>query len=177
MDLTIRKEEVKDFDKIYALIEESFKTAEHSDGDEHNLVNRLRNSTSYIPELSLVVEIDNTIVGYIMFTKCFIKDNKTEHESLALAPLAISPKYQKLGIGKSLIKVGLEKAKALGFSSAIVLGHESYYPKFGFNEAKYYNIKAPFEVPSENFMVIELKKNSLKNISGTVIYAKEFFEI
>jgi predicted N-acetyltransferase YhbS len=62
----------------------------------------------------------------------------------------------------------------LGYQSVIVLGHEDYYPKFGFEPAEKWNIKAPFDVPSNVFMAIELVKGSLENISGTVIYPKEF---
>lgn len=54
------------------------------------------------------------------------------------------------------------------------LGHENYYPKFGFEPADKWNIKAPFDVPTNAFMEIELKQEGLKSISGTVIYPKEF---
>ena len=67
-----------------------------------------------------------------------------------------------------------EVAKELGFKSIIVLGHEHYYPKFGFEPAEKWNIKAPFEVPSNVFMAIELVPDGLKNITGIVNYAKEF---
>lgn len=86
------------------------------------------------------------------------------------------PQYQDIGIGSKLIIEGLNIAKNLGFKSAIVLRSEKYYPKFGFKDALDFGIKAPFEVPSENFIVIELEENSLNNVSGVVIYAKEFFE-
>ena len=65
-------------------------------------------------------------------------------------------------------------AKELGYNSIIVLGHDKYYPKFGFKKAGTWGIKAPFEVPEENFMAIELNEDSLKNVSGVVRYANEF---
>lgn len=175
MNINIRTESKYDKDLIYNIIEEAFRTAEHSDGDEQNLVNRLRESKSFIQSLSLVAEIDNNIVGHILFTKCYIVEGKERKESLALAPLSVLPKYQNVGVGTKLINEGIKMAKELGYSSIIVLGSEKYYPKFGFCEAKEFNIKAPFDVPSENFMVIELRKGALSNISGTVEYAKEFF--
>ncbi|CEP80732.1 GNAT family acetyltransferase [[Clostridium] sordellii] len=51
MDIIIRKENIKDKNIIYSLIKEAFKNESHSDGDEPDLVNRLRNSKNYIPEL------------------------------------------------------------------------------------------------------------------------------
>lgn len=168
MNIIIRKENIKDKNIIYSLIKEAFKNETHSDGDEPDLVNRLRNSKNYIPELSLVAIVDESIIGYIMFTKILIENEDKKFESLALAPLAVLPDCQNKGIGSKLISKGLEIAKNLGYKSVIVLGSETYYPKFG--------IKAPFEVPSPNFMAIELEESALKDVFGTVVYAKEFFE-
>lgn len=176
MDINIREENSKDNSYVYNLIKKAFEGAEHSDGDEHNLVNRLRSSDNYIKELSLVAVVNEVIVGHIMFTKLFIINDNEKYESLALAPLSVLPDYQNKGIGKALINEGLKKAKALGYKSVIVLGSEKYYPRFGFKEALNFGIEAPFEVPSENFMAIELTKNSLKDVNGKVVYAKEFFE-
>ena len=67
-------------------------------------------------------------------------------------------------------------AKEMNCKSVVVLGHAAYYPKFGYIQAHLFGIKLPFEVPNENALVIELVKNSLKNINGVVAYAKEFSE-
>ncbi|MNY35374.1 Acetyltransferase (GNAT) family protein [compost metagenome] len=140
------------------------------------MVDALRNNpTVFVPELSIVATEKNNIVGHILFTKINIKGDKgLINESLGLAPMAVIPEFQKNGIGGQLIRKGLEVAKDLGFKSVIVLGHEHYYPKFGFEPADIWKIKAPFEVPSNVFMAIELVNDGLKNISGTVVYPKEF---
>lgn len=169
--LIIRPEKKDDFDKIFELNQIVF-----AQKNEAKLVGALRkNLNVFIPKLSLVAVYENQIVGHILFTKISIKD-ETENlnESLALAPMAVKTEFQKTGIGGQLIRRGFEVAKELGFKSVIVLGHEYYYPKFGFRPAEIWKIKAPFDVPSNVFMAIELEVDALKNISGTVIYPKEF---
>ena len=165
----IRQENKNDYEEIYNVVKTAFETAEHSDGNEQDLVVALRNSDSFIPELSLVAIKDNKIVGHILFTKIKIGNN----EELALAPLAVLPKYQKQGIGSKLIQQGHKIAKKLGYHYSIVLGSETYYPKFGYVPAIQYEIKAPFEVSNENFMAIKLNDTDIE-IKGTVRYAKEF---
>ena len=165
----IRQENKNDYEEIYNVVKTAFETAEHSDGKEQDLVVALRNSDSFIPELSLVAIKDNKIVGHILFTKIKIGNN----EELALAPLAVLPKYQKQGIGSKLIQQGHKIAKKLGYHYSIVLGSETYYPKFGYVPAIQYEIKAPFEVSNENFMAIKLNDTDIE-IKGTVRYAKEF---
>ncbi len=140
------------------------------------MVDALRkNIDVFIPELSLVAIIDDQIVGHLLFSKIKIENNnKNEFDSLALAPMAVRPEFQKKGIGGQLIKQGLDIATKLNFKSVIVLGHEHYYPKFGFVATEKWNIKSPFEVPTNVFMGLELVEDGLKNVSGTVKYPKEF---
>lgn len=174
--IDIRVEQELDHKIVEDVIENAFLNAEFTDHKEHNLVNKLRKSSEFIPELSLVAETDNKIVAHILFTKINIESNEEYFESLALAPLSVLPDYQNKGIGRALINYGFEVAKNLGYESVVVLGHENYYPKFGFKKASEFNIKAPFEVPDEVFMALELKENGLKNVSGIVRYSNAFFE-
>ena len=171
MTIQIRPETQSDFNEVFELNHTAFEQ-----DSEAKLVDALRkNPNVFVPELSIVAIKNNKIVGHILFTKISINDeNGNSNESLALAPMAVKPELQKTGIGTKLIGSGIETAKKMGFKSVIVLGHEHYYPKFGFEPADKWNIKAPFDVPSTAFMAIELEKEGLKNSSGTVIYPKEF---
>lgn len=170
MELIIRQETKNDFAAVFQLIISAF-----SGENEAKLVEALRLSNTFIPELSLVAIIDHKIVGHILFTKIKIVDEKqNEVESLALAPLAVKPEFQKNGIGGKLIKAGLAKATSLNFKSVFVLGHKNYYPKFGFIPSTQWNIKSTFDVPIEAFMGIELINGGLERVTGTVKYPKEF---
>ena len=170
MDLKIRQENNDDIKEIYEI-----NTLAFGQENEAKLVDLLRDSDTFVPELSLVAIIDNKIVGHILFTKIKIADDKqNEFDSLALAPMAVKPDIQKNGIGGQLIRAGLDKARELNFKSVIVLGHEHYYPKFGFVPTNKWNIKSPFDVPTNVFMGLELMEGGLKNVSGTVKYPKEF---
>ena len=166
--MKIRQENTDDYKTVFVLNELAF-----DQKDESELIERIRKGNSFIPELSLVAEIDKEIVGYILFSKIKIK-NGINFESLALAPMAVLPKFQKKGIGGSLIIEGLKKAKELGYKSVIVLGHKEYYPKFGFKKASKWGIVCPFEVPDEYFMAIELTAETLSEKTGTVVYPQEF---
>ncbi len=169
MKLIIRQERESDYSEIYKININAF-----GQDNEANLVELLRDSEAFIPSLSLVATIDDHIVGHILFSKIKIVDKNIEHSSLSLAPMAVNPDYQKKGIGAQLIKMGLKIATELKYTSVIVLGHERYYSKFGFVPTRKWGITAPFDVPTEVYMGIELVKDSLKNVRGTVKYPKEF---
>ena len=167
--MIIRQEKIEDYDAVYHVIGDAFKAAEYSDGSEQNLVNELRKSKSFIPELSLVAVENKKVVGHILFTKAFINGV----EVMALAPLSVLPEYQNKGIGLSLIKQGHIIARKLGYEYSVVLGHSKYYPKAGYIPASQYGIKAPFEVEDENFMAVSLSGNSNK-LNGIIKYDKAF---
>ena len=169
MNMIIRRETPDDFEPIYAVIKAAFGSAEHADGNEQDLVNALRTGDAYLPELSLVAEIDGSIVGHIMFTKLRIGDSI----QLALAPLSVLPAYQRQGIGMALIQAGHREARKLGYEYSVVLGSEAYYPRFGYSPAREQGILPPFDVPDENFMACKLAEHA-HPVSGTVQYAKEF---
>lgn len=172
MELIIRKESEKDHQKVFSLLKAAF-----GKDNEAVLVEKLRKRNDFIPDLSLIAEMNEELVAYILFTKISIIREEQAYETLALAPVAVHPEYQKKGIGKKLITDALSRCRQLGFRSVIVLGHAEYYPAFGFKPACNWNISAPFEVPSEAFMALELSENELAGKSGRVEYPPEFSEV
>ena len=173
------KEEISEYRKVTEkVIKSAFVNMEFSDKREHELVSRIRKSEAFIPKLSLVAinEDNNEIVGHILLSKIKISNDNQLEESLALAPVSVLPEYQNKGVGRLLILDALKIAKDLGYNSVVVMGHPNYYPKFGFEKASSWGIKAPFEVPEEAFMALELQENALENVSGVVEYPSVFFE-
>ncbi|WP_317207777.1 MULTISPECIES: GNAT family N-acetyltransferase [unclassified Chryseobacterium] len=112
--ITIRQEEEKDHKEVFELTEGAFREMEHSDHQEQFLVEKLRKSDAFIPELSLVAEDENgSIAGHILFTKIKIVNDKESFESLALAPVSVKPEFQNQGIGGLPIREGHRIARAL----------------------------------------------------------------
>jgi predicted N-acetyltransferase YhbS len=169
--MKVKQEEPKDYFEVYKLLENAFKDEPFSDHKEAALVNRLRNSPSFIPALSLVAEIDNIIVGYILLTKIkIINKDANPVTSLALAPVAVLKSYQGNGIGSVLIKTAHNIARELKYNSIVLLGHNNYYSKFGYEKANKYGIRLPFDVPEENCMVMDFYFCPYFHLPSNIIY-------
>lgn len=164
----IRQATLQDLKEIMCTTELAFENEPTSDNQEHTLVEELMRSDSYIPELTLVATIDNKIVGHIMYSKIKIDG----YDGFAMAPLSVHPDYQKQGIGTALMHYTLSMIQLS--VPVVILGHPSYYTKFGFVKASTYNIKAPFEVPDDVFLVRASDEVKEKGIQGTVIYSEVF---
>ena len=84
------------------------------------------------------------------------------------------PEFQKQGIGGELLREAHKRASQLGYSSAVLLGHKDYYPRFGYKKASDFNIEFPFDVPEEYCMAIELFPGALDGVQGIVHYSDPF---
>lgn len=162
-------------DNIVAI--EQVITAAFGQEKEAKLVEAIRNSQNFIPELSIVATEESNLLGHILFSPIVIEAQGRTIPALALAPLAVIPSRQREGIGTQLVQVGLSKCRQLNHSLVIVLGHPSYYQRFGFQTASQFGIRAPFSVPDEAFMVLELKTGTLQGINGLVHYPAYFNEV
>ena len=167
--MTIRAESPADLNAIFEVNTRAFGREE-----EAQLVNELRASEEFIPELSLVAVVDDQIVGHILFSLIAIDGATSRTSVLSLAPMAVLPEFQNQGIGSELAREGILRSRKLGHKVIVVVGHPAYYPRFGFVPARPKGIQAPFQVPDEAFMVLELVEGALKGISGTVRYPAFF---
>lgn len=167
--LTIRPEVPDDRARIYDVVQAAF-----GRDDEALLVDALRESSAYIPELSLVALEGVEVVGHVLFTRLIVREAAVERAALALAPLAVRPARQNAGIGTALVQRGLADARALGHRVVIVLGHKHYYPPFGFQPAPPLGIHPSFPVDPEHFLVLGLQRDALDGYRGRVEYPPEF---
>jgi len=165
--MNIRTEKPSDFDKIWSINAEAFETE-----DEANLVNALRDSgVSYI---SLVAEENDELVGHVLFTIVELTGDDAGLKLMGLAPMSVVPKQQNKGIGSLLVKAGIKQCVSKDFDAVVVRGHPEYYPKFGFVPSVKYAISSEYEVPDDTFMVLELKKDSLRGKQGVIKYHEAF---
>jgi putative acetyltransferase len=170
---TIRKETAADIAAIKEVNDAAF-----GQKNEANFIREIRQSESFEKGLSLVAENEEgEVIGHILFSKIIIEMENVEVPSLALAPMAVKPGFQKEGVGSLLVRAGLEHCRERGYDSVIVLGHPEFYPKFGFVPASSKGVKPPFEVPDEVFMLTELQPGALDEASGAVKYPPAFMNV
>jgi len=166
--MIVRPEIPSDYEAVEELLRSAF-----GGSDESQLVQSLRASEDYVPDLALVAEENGKVVGHIVFSYVTLKGDE-EFRVLALAPMAVTPGLQKRGIGGALVEAGLERADDRGEPLVIVVGHPTYYPRFGFESARRYEIEPPSaDFPDDAFMVRRLSEYSERH-RGRVVYPLAF---
>lgn len=179
-DITIRPETPKDYKDIISLVLRSFKEGtSYSDGtDILALIEEIRASKYYIPELSFVAELEGKIVGHFLFSHFPLsKTPKGEHidtnDIVMLAPVSVHADYFKKGIGSTMLTLGIQKVKEYGFKGITVEGNFNFYNRVGFKTSSEYNIYPTSGIPLQEprcMMVQETYEGSLKEISGYIVY-------
>lgn len=160
--VVIRNEEEKDYKKVETLTRKAFYNIYIPGCIEHYLVHIMRSHEDFIKELDFVVEIDDEIIGSIMYTKAKLVDEKgNQKDILTFGPLCIDPQYQRLGYGKQLIEYSFIKAKELSYDVVVIFGNPGNYVSRGFKSCQRYNICLEGDVFPTAMLVKELKEGVL----------------
>jgi putative acetyltransferase len=168
-DPTIRAEEAGDVPGIGRLVTLAF-----GQDDEARLVDAIRQEEGFDPRLSLVASEDGALTGHVLLSPILIRSGSGNVPALSLAPVSVLPERQGEGIGSRLTERALETARELGHRIVVVIGHPSYYPRFGFTPAREKGLEVSWPVPDEAFMVMELAAGALEGIEGEVVFPPAF---
>jgi putative acetyltransferase len=165
MVLTFRHELPEDCEAIARVVRDAF------DGeDEVRLLDALREADHLL--LSIVAEDGGEVVAHIAFSPMTVESNADTYPAICLAPVAVTPSRQKQGIGGALITAALDELRAMGEGAVFLLGHPTYYPRFGFRPAREFDVH--YQDDRDAFMALELREGTLDNVSGTAHFAPEF---
>jgi putative acetyltransferase len=162
--MIMRKETDADTEAITDITIAAFKTLPISNHTEQFIINALRAAGALT--ISLVAEVDERIVGHIVFSPVKITDGSTNW--YGLGPVSVLPEYQKQGIGKSLINEGLSLLKQLGGQGCALVGDPNYYKRFGF---KNFQELVHAGVPQEVFLALPFSERVPQ---GIVVFHEGF---
>jgi putative acetyltransferase len=140
---------------------------------EARLVDRL-NASGKIA-CSLVAEEAGRVLGHVLFSQVGMAD--VAAPVLSLAPLAVLPAFQRLGIGSALVSAGLQRMRMAGHTRVVVLGDSAYYSRFGFVPASRFGLTCPFPAPQSAFMAVALARDAWRHVAGMVQYGHEFDDL
>lgn len=179
-DITIRPETPKDYKDIVSLVIRSFSEGTpYSDGtDIIALIEEIRVSEYYIPELSFVAELDGKIVGHFLFSRFPLSSTKEgghiNTDAIAmLAPVSVHADHFHQHVGKTMLTLGIQKVKEFGFKGITVEGDYHFYNQVGFRTSSEFGIYPTSGFPMQEprcMMCQETSEGSLKDIGGYVVY-------
>jgi putative acetyltransferase len=168
-DTKVRAETAADHSAIASLTQTAFNST-----TEVTLINTLRQQCPQ--RIALVAEQHGNIVGHILFSPAAL-ENAPGVQLMALAPMAVSNVLQHQGVGSALVRAGLEQCRQQGATAVVVLGHPGYYPRFGFSPASEFNVRCPWQVPDNTFMLLQLNGAPLNGDNSKVIYPAAFNDL
>jgi putative acetyltransferase len=162
-----RQEIPQDIDSVQRVNNAAFERS-----NESAIITGLREAGAVT--LSMVAEKEGQIVGNAIFSPATLENSKRSRQVVAMGPVAVHPDVQRSGVGTGLIQAALECLREQEHRIAVVLGHASYYPRFGFEPSVKYRIRSQWDVPDEVFMALALVDGALDHAHGTVKYHAAF---
>ena len=143
---------------------------------EAQLVGELRGSSAFIPDLSLVAELNGRIVGHVLLSRVPLRHAGGGEEILVLGPMSVVPSQSHRGIGSELIDAAIARARPLGYRAILVAGPPEYYRRFGFSPASDWGIHCNLNIPEDALSALELKPGALAK-GGVVEYPAAFSKL
>jgi putative acetyltransferase len=169
--VSIRPERPDDAAAIRALHDAAF-----GGTDEGRIVDGVRGTDAWLADLSLVAVDDATgeIVGHVLVSRGRVeRPGSPDRAILILGPIGVRLDRQRQGVGAALMRRAIELATAHDEPAIVLLGHASYYPRFGFQRARPVGLEAPAAWPDEAWMVLRLPAWT-RALRGTVRFPAPF---
>ncbi|MEU6022741.1 GNAT family N-acetyltransferase [Micromonospora sp. NPDC048871] len=154
--LRLRPEDTADTGAVRRVLAAAFARPDVAIPPEVRLVDELRGSDAWLPELAMVAEYGGEIVGYALFTRVTVSAPGQVAPALALGPVAVAPHRQRIGLGGAVVQAGLEAATELGERLVVVLGDPGYYRRFGFSRADRMGLTSPWSGLGEPWQALVL---------------------
>lgn len=144
---------------------------------EARLVEGIRASPHFLPELSLVADIEGEVVGHVMISSVELVDGEVRRRIVSLSPLAVAPAHQGTGVGSALVRAVTGRAGESGEPLVVLEGNPKYYGRFGFEWAEPLGIRTtlPSWAPPEAAQVLRLAGYD-PSLRGQVVYPPAFAE-
>jgi putative acetyltransferase len=124
--------------------------------------------------VSLVACEAGEVIGHVLFSPVAVDGRRFPVSPMGLGPVGVLPGRQRSGAGIELCRAGIEACRRLGAPFLVVLGHTTYYPRFGFVPAVRFGLTFADAPPRDAFMALELVPGALSDAGGRVRYAPEF---
>mgnify|MGYP002767133297 CR=1 FL=1 len=167
-EITIRPETESDDRAIENLTREAFWNVYRPGCMEHYVLHCFRTDPAFVPELELVMELDGTLIGHIMYARSEIAcSDGRALPIMTFGPISIAPEYKRQGYGKCLLDYSMEKAKEMGAGALAITGNILFYGKSGFVPSKSKGIRYADDPDASYLLIKELTPGFLSGISGT----------
>ncbi|MEV5691597.1 GNAT family N-acetyltransferase [Micromonospora globbae] len=154
--LRLRPEDPADTGPVRRVLAAAFARPDVTTPPEVVLVDELRGSDAWIPELAMVAEYGGEVVGYALLTRVRVKSEQGAAPALALGPVAVAPHRQRVGHGTAVVQAALDAATELGERLVVVLGSPAYYRRFGFGRADRMGLTSPWSGLGEPWQALVL---------------------
>ncbi|TDC37631.1 N-acetyltransferase [Micromonospora sp. KC213] len=154
--LRLRPEDPADTFAVRRVLTAAFARPDGTTPGEVTLVEELRGSAAWIPELAMVAEYGGEVVGYALLSRVHVASDAVRWPALVLGPVGVAPHRQRVGHGAAVVQAALDAATELGERLVVVLGDPAYYRRFGFGPADRLGLTSPWSGLGEPWQALVL---------------------
>jgi putative acetyltransferase len=167
----VRAETPDDHNDIRRIVDEAF-----GDTITSAIVDAIRASDRFVPELSLVAVSEAQPLGHVIssYVDLLVPDTR---RVLQVGPLGVAPSHQRQGVGVALMEETVRVADERGEPLLLIEGSPAYYGRFGFTRTDEHGIEMPPESHGPQFFMLRPLRAYDPTLRGRAVYPPETFGI
>jgi putative acetyltransferase len=165
VNVIIRAERPEERPEIDAILDEVYPNSPVPE-----MIRRLWRSHAFNPELSVVADRAEHIMGYALYFPVMVQGDGIAYKAVHMSPIVVRAIPDKQQVGERLVRTGMQRAHSLGNEIVLVMGPTEYFSRLGFRNARRSGFSANLPVSEENFMVHQMNADNFGKIGGTVLY-------
>jgi putative acetyltransferase len=144
--------------------------------EEAGIVDRIRGEAPEGWQSLVAVDGTGLIVGHLLLSPCAVEDDAGAVVAtvLAIGPVAVLPVLQRRGVGSSLMYAAMSLAMARAIPALVLLGHATYYPRFGFGSARDAGLLPPADAWPDHVWLARRLPAWEESMRGRVRYPEAF---
>jgi predicted N-acetyltransferase YhbS len=163
--VTIRDEKTADITAREALLDIAYGAERFTKTSE-----RLREGRLPADRLALVAVEHGQVIGTVRLWQVMAGPGRA---ALLLGPLAVHPEHRNRGIGSTLMRRAIARARMLGHRVILLVGDAPYYGRFGFAAAQTGELWMPGRFDRARLLALELQPGVLAGARGMIAAAGE----
>jgi predicted N-acetyltransferase YhbS len=158
--VTIREEKIADVAARETLLDQAYGAVRFTKTSE-----RLREGRLPAAGLSLVACERGRVIGTVRMWNVTAGPGRP---AVLLGPLAVHPCERNRGIGTTLMRRAIARARMAGHGVILLVGDAAYYSRFGFSAVATGDLWMPGQFDRDRLLALELKPGVLAGARGMI---------
>ncbi|MGF2385547.1 GNAT family N-acetyltransferase [Lentilactobacillus otakiensis] len=179
MKFSVETIDRKDYAAVRGIIADSYKNdGPNTDGDEVDMVDRLRSSDGYNEQFEVVAkDSDHRVIGHALMVPATVRSATVKFPIVSIVEIGVLHGYRNDGVGQEMVIELETRARLAGYHAVSAIDNSDFFFKNNYVPADNFNILPTVNVDFNANLIKPLFDGALFHKGGKIYYPEEYFGV